>query len=112
MFRCVISQFDDAVLVAAAVLAATAGASIWAAEPEDSWRNPKRITREQDYTVVFRNGNCAHGTLVSVREQTAVLSGGFGKDRLTKRTDVVRFSDGPGAPTHTRFSAGGAPGRT
>lgn len=76
------------------------------AEVDDGWGNLRRITRDRNYVVIFRDGHCARGLLVSANDQTIVIAANPGKDLVIKRADVLRVSDTGFATAHdTIFSA-------
>jgi hypothetical protein len=77
------------------------------AAAEDGWSNLSRVTRSRTYAVIFRDGRCAKGLLVSANDQTITIEADSGKDHLViKRADVLRVSDSPFALTNdTIFSA-------
>ncbi len=79
----------------AAVIAALAfslAGSLCAADVEDGWSNIRRVTRDRFYAVVLRDGRCESGSLVSANDQ-AIVIGDSGKERVIRRTDVLRVSD-------------------
>lgn len=81
-------------------------ARILGAEADDGWRNLKQVTHDRDYTVIFRDGHCAHGSLLSVSERAAVLGSSPGKDLSIERRNIVRVSDTSLAPAHDAIFSG------
>lgn len=80
--------------------------TISAAGVEDGWNNLRHVTKDRAYTVIFRDGHCAHGALVSVNAQSAVLSNASGGTLVINRAEVLRVSDTPSAPIHDAIFSG------